>query len=232
MTRALNGPWTRHLHIASLFVLACTLAAATSPAEGADLTPRHIPGKPVRSELWPGLHDDLIIVKFVEGSRVRARDGRLVSLADRDLADANQILTDRPDLATSRLFARAEASLERERLEAQDRSGKEMADLNNYYKVVLARADIEVATALLDELNALPVVEIAYAEPIPEVALLDPAEAALRPRRWLRQILLLCLGDPLLKTFPFEHLAPFQSQGCGALAEWLGLGDRESHLLG
>ncbi len=156
--------------IALLTLVALIPLATTSEAR---LLPRHVPEKPVTSELWPGLRSDLIIVKFVEGSEVRLRDHRLVSYTDHDLTAANQVLTESVDLRVARLFTRAEESLERDRLRAQERSGKEMADLNNYYTVSLSHPGAEAAEALLDELNALPVVEIAYAEPIPELALFE-----------------------------------------------------------
>ena len=167
--------------VARAAALLLTIAGAGASAGAADLAPRHVPAKPDSFELWEGLRDDLLIVKFVEGSVVRARDGRLVSQANRDLAAANRILMERPGLVTSRLFTRDEASLARDRDDAQLRSGKAMADLDNYYRVDIARSSPEAAEALLAELNALDVVEIAYAEPIPQVALFRDEDET--PRR-------------------------------------------------
>jgi len=146
------------------------------------LVPRAIPEKPVRTELWPGLREDLIIVKFVEGSQVRLREGNLLSLANHDISAANGLLTNRDDFSLLRLFTRPELSLENERVSAQQRSGKQMADLNNYYQVRLLQPSRAAAEAFIDALNALTEVEIAYAEPIPEVAvwLGDPASSKAR----------------------------------------------------
>jgi len=183
MRSVLSRSRIRSHGLTALFMMALVVSGVTTIAQGADLIARHVPDKPAQSRLWPGLRDDLIIVKFVEGSRVRARDGRLVSLAKSDLTNANRILTERPGLVTNRLFSRAEASLERDRAAAQAASDREMADLNNYYAVRLERGSVVAAEQLIDELNALPEVEIAYAEPIPEPAVLDKDDPALRRRR-------------------------------------------------
>ncbi len=164
----------------TLILLALIMAAAVITTAGADLIPRHVPEKPEVSRLWPGLRDDLIIVKFVEGDAVRLRDGRLVSLTNGDLADANRLLAENPELALRHLFSRPEEGLERDRLRAEARSGNQMADLNNYYAVTLAEPGAARTEALLDALNALPEVEIAYAEPIPELASLDMRGEPLR----------------------------------------------------
>jgi len=163
--------------LATAILLAASFCALFLPVpaaaeDGQALQPRWVPAKPDHSQLWPGLRENLIIVKFREGSGVRLREGRLVSLAAHDLAAANELLAARSDRDLARLFHRSEAELEADRLRAQQRSGKEMADLNNYYQVTLRQASRPAAEALLEALNDLPVVEIAYAEPIPEPAVL------------------------------------------------------------
>lgn len=165
---------------AALAVLAVAAVGLSSPAPGADLTPRYVPAKPAQARVWPGLRDDAIIVKFVEGSEVRARSGRLVSMAKADLTNANRILTERAGLTTARLFSRPEISLDLDRAEAQAASGRELADLNNYYLVKLDNPGVAAAEQLINELNALPEVEIAYAQPIPEPAVMSAAEVAAR----------------------------------------------------
>ena len=229
MRGVLIGPMARWMRMAAMLFLVLSVTVPATLAEGAELTPRHLPDKPMRSVLWPGLHNDLIIVKFVEESQVRPREGRLVSLTNRDLADVNRILTERPGLATRRLFTRPEASLERERLEAQNLSGKEMADLNNYYQVAIENPGVEAAEALLDELNALPVVEIAYAEPIPEVALLEADEAALRPSRSRASALRETSSAASGGTPDFEPLQGYLGPaptGIDAYAAWTFAGGR------
>lgn len=142
------------------------------PAEATSgsLLPRHVRNKPAHSQLWPGLRSDLLIVKFVEGSEVRLRGGALSSAVGANLSAANLLLSGRSDLTVERLFSRPESALDADRAGAQSLSGRELADLNNYYALRLNAASVRDAEQLLDALNALEVVEIAYAEPRPEVA--------------------------------------------------------------
>jgi hypothetical protein len=141
--------------------------------QAAELRPRFVPEKPAASRLWQGLRSDLLIVKFVEEAPVRLRQGRLVSESSVDLSAANALLTETSSLEVARLFSRPEVVLDRERAEAQIRSGQALADLNNYYAVRLRAPSVQAAESLLDELNALSVIEVAYAEPIPQPALLE-----------------------------------------------------------
>ena len=161
------------LVLTGVFVLAvaCLLLASVTSA-WADLAPRYVPAKPDHSQLWPGLREDLLIVKFREGSEVRLRAGRLVSQTGDDLTASNALLVGRSELELARLFSRPEEDLASDRTRAQQRSGREMADLDNYYRITLREPSQAAAERLLDRLNALDIVEIAYAEPIPQLALL------------------------------------------------------------
>jgi hypothetical protein len=170
---------------AVLFFAGVLLLVASSAI--AALEPRYVRPKPVNPELWPGLRDDLIIVKFVEGSSVRMRGDRLVSETGYDLGAANALLTGRSDRVVRRLFTRSESALESDRQRAQARSGTEMADLNNYYTVSFP-GGVPAAEALLERLNALDAVEIAYAEPIPEPASFTPEETVRMQHRRSRSI--------------------------------------------
>lgn len=172
------SPLLRTSHIgAALFSISILILFGTIAHGGIDLIPRHIPDKPIESQLWPGLRDDLVIVKFVDTDQIRLREGRLISATSGDMTEANRLTAEDANLTLNRLFSRSEDALERDRLRAQTNSGKEMADLNNYYQVVLSQPSVRSVERLLDELNALPEVEIAYAEPIPELAVIEPLHA-------------------------------------------------------
>lgn len=157
------------------WLAAAALAAVgiASHAIASELRPRFVPEKPEQTRLWTGLRSDFVVVKFAEDVAVRLRDGRLVTSSSRDLSEVNRLLTERPDLVVSRLFTRPEQLLEAERLEGQNLSGQALADLNNYYAVKLTAPSVQAAETLIDRLNGLAEVEIAYAEPIPQPALLD-----------------------------------------------------------
>jgi len=75
-----------------------------------------------------------------------------------------------------RLFARTEAELDAEKREGESRIGEELADLNLYHNIFIADANPRDTEALIDQLNAMDSVEIAYAQPIAE-----PAQADIAP---------------------------------------------------
>ena len=111
---------------------------------------------------------DRVILKFDEGTRVRLVNGGLQSLDGRehDLAAVVDILGDTTQV--NRLFTRPvdDLRVERERLQQNvPPDSPLLADLNNYYR--LTTSGVEETTRLVNELNPLPLVEVAYAEPIP-----------------------------------------------------------------
>jgi serine protease len=157
------------------------------------LRERVVPAKSGGAAFGPGVRRDEIILKLVEGSRVRLSGGRLrfdrarvaakhAALLRRSGLDATRVqdelnVVDRllgadPAQRTERLFVRSEADLddEQETLEAQ--SGEELADLNLYYVV---RVSETRSAKLIEALNASPLVEIAYPVPVPVHAAADIA---------------------------------------------------------
>ena len=107
-------------------------------------------------------------VKFADGSGVRLRDGRLVSLTGRDLTALNGVLARYPGTVIERLFSRSEEDLAAEKASIEASSGRVQPDLNLYYRLTLA-AGADPAAAIAD-LSRLPVVERAYADPGPAPA--------------------------------------------------------------
>jgi hypothetical protein len=129
------------------------------------------------------------IIKFREGAHVRLRDRRFVRLADdltqqlplRDqhsqpdaqrlasqISLINQIVAARPGLDVSRLFLLPEERLDHERQAGEQMSRHALADLNLYYQLTVSSgADVDW---LLEELNALDIIEHAYLEPRIELA--------------------------------------------------------------
>lgn len=134
--------------------------------DGGGLEPRFVPQKPFFDGPLPdGVLETEIHLKFVQDSDVRLDDGEFVSPFS-DLAELNALLADFPDVDISRLFsARSVEELEAEKREIEARSGREQGDKNLYYLLTLPEVDDEVL--LLNELNALGIVEIAYPVPRP-----------------------------------------------------------------
>jgi hypothetical protein len=128
---------------------------------------REAPRKPATVELGDGDVADRFRVKFVEGSGVRVRDGRVVSLAGRDMAAVRRVLSDVPGARLLPLFSQSEGALTRMTEEAELRSGRTQADLNLHFHVEVAsdtsRAQVE---ALMNALNGLDIVEAVEGEPV------------------------------------------------------------------
>jgi hypothetical protein len=129
-------------------LLGCLLlwsaAAAAEP-----LRPRHPHAKPARTRFLPGDVPERIVIKFAEGSALRA-----AASAARALRNAGV-----PLRTIRRLFPLAPQQLDRLREHGQRRSARALADLNLYYEIALPRGTD--SAALCDALNALAVVELA-----------------------------------------------------------------------
>jgi alpha-tubulin suppressor-like RCC1 family protein len=112
-------------------------------------------------------------VKFREDRDVRVSDGGPVADNGPETAVLRDILARYPGTTFTRSQPRSEAAVdaERERLEA--RTGRELPDLNSWFDVDVA-GDIE---SLLEDLNALPSVELAVARPDAVTAPVDPLQS-------------------------------------------------------
>lgn len=182
-----RGP-DRRLFLAALALLVLALL----PPFGTDglassLQPRHVRSKAGLFRITPGHRTDRLVVKFREGMKVRLRNGRLSAPASppaaHDLAAVEALLASHPEARIERLLHRSEAVLDTERQQAQNLSRRELADLNNYYEILVEPATVQDAEEILSALNALPLVELAYAEPrIFDAGLPRDLEAPVRPR--------------------------------------------------
>ncbi len=188
----------------ALLSLSMLAFAPTADAAPQALKPRELIAKPSGRELAAETYVERIVVKFHEGSRVRLRDQRLVALAaERDAAerallagrglgderlqgDVMQVerLLERAPRASgvARLFDEPETALEARKASGERRGGQQLADLNLYFEVPLLPGTTSGRVAdLVAALNGLDGVEVAYAEPPPEPAMVDfGMDAALR----------------------------------------------------
>jgi len=143
-------------------VCAAAVPAVSDPVER--LQPRWVRSKPVHTQWRSGWHENLVVLKCVRESCVRLRNGRLVSLNGTSLYGLHQVLMTHGAPGVRRLFSRPESMLDQERASGQLLSGRELADLNLYYLLTTSAGDN--TTQLVDDLNALAVVELAYFEPV------------------------------------------------------------------
>ena len=157
--------------------------APSSPAADTD-GQRRIPAvKPTSTHPWLSAKASRteVEVKFREGSGIRLRGGTLAVIpsvssvgavagvsAPRQAASADDLAQVRSALAgmasIRRTFVEDETALDTSAARAAATSGREQADLNLYYRVVV-RPGVDV-DKVIAALNALPVVEVAYAAPV------------------------------------------------------------------
>lgn len=141
------------------------------------LTPRQTAVKPAATRIHREASINRIIVKLAEGTRPRLGDDGIVSLAGTDLAGINEILSGKARYQVRRMFGQSPEKLEKTQFLLGSRSHRQLADLNGYFVIdVTSPAEAE---DLINRLNALPEVEIAYPEPQPEPAVdIDPPTPA------------------------------------------------------
>ncbi|MDM7913980.1 MAG: hypothetical protein QUU85_01755, partial [Candidatus Eisenbacteria bacterium] len=118
-------------------------------------------------------------VKFVEGSNVRLESGRLED--DRlDLSPVRAALARASALEIRPTFTWDRATVRAWKAAGEAKSGAVGPDLSLWFDVRIAAGKAELARAI-NELNALPQVEIAHPAPIVEPAALPAASATVAP---------------------------------------------------
>lgn len=193
MSFARNAAWWLLLLGASAVLPA--FGEASNPS-GADRKERPVLTKPQKTIIDPNASQaDVIVLKFREGTGIRlgaaewvapagARspdDMRLLQRANLDEAQVsrglelvNALVQTNPNLTVARLFTRPEEELDEEKQIGEENSNEELADLNLYFHLFVDNGLVEDSEALIDSLNALEIVEIAYSQPIYRPAQAQP----------------------------------------------------------
>jgi hypothetical protein len=109
-----------------------------------------------------------VIVKLVEGARGRIADGDIISLCGKNTSDLNHIIGQYSIDEIKRIAVKSPELVEEEKYLLERSSGHQLADMNNYFAIDISSvADAEM---LVNRLNLLPIVEVAYPEPKPQLA--------------------------------------------------------------
>jgi hypothetical protein len=137
------------------------------------LIPRQPAQKSSSVSISPEAQIDRVIVKLISGARGRLADGKLHSLGGKNLSGLNNILENKSLRSIRRLTGKAPEAVEREKFIFENRCGHQLADMNNYFSIGVSSA--AEAEDLVNRLNRLAEIEIAYAEPQPTFAAdIDP----------------------------------------------------------
>lgn len=159
------------IYFSNIIALAATKNISTVLADSIKLEPRAIPVKPLNTIINPHTNISHIVVKFHDDSQVRKSGDRLITKSGTaSMIEPNNRLnlylgTDR----MRKLFNNVtELKLDIIRKVLQLNNKIELADLNNYYRIEIT--NYQEAENLINELNALEEVEIAYYKPMSEPA--------------------------------------------------------------
>ncbi len=163
-------------------------AMSTSAFSSASpLISRYLPTKAVVSVAdLSGLNKDKITVKFKEGTGVRGGAGDFFVKPDSFFSQAYTLtnveldLVELEDYVTltgadfNNLFTSGEQALSQLKVMGEQKSGKELADLNLYYEIPLPPwlSDSSIVS-FVNFINSFPSVEIAYLESVSSVATTD-----------------------------------------------------------
>lgn len=145
-------------------VAAQTDDGAKADEAGRALMERPVPPKPDAAVIPEGYSDRYVHVKLSEGQQIESGGGFWVS-AEADIAGLNAVL-DSTGSEVSAMFGGAPADLRAEKARIEAKSGREQADKSLWFIVEVP--DESDATTVIDGLNALSGVEIAYPEPLPQ----------------------------------------------------------------
>lgn len=107
-----------------------------------------------------------VVVEFNEGGIVRLRNERLVSLSGEDLSDFYNVMDNYEGVQIERYWSRSEEDLDNERKELEEKTGKDLPDLNSFYVVTIDNIDITSLLSLLEELKSLSIMAEAYELPV------------------------------------------------------------------
>lgn len=130
------------------------------PPTVGSLEARWVAAKPARVDDRAIMSRDKIIVKFVEGTSVRLRSGQLRANGS-PMGQIDAILAKYPEARVRSAFDTEERILDENKESGERISGKQLADLNNFYLITFP-TQTERGVALANELLALDVVETAY----------------------------------------------------------------------
>ena len=154
------------LYIFFIFIISAHSLIAEKKEESAvvALTPRVEALKPDVVSISPQAQISRVIIKFKDSYQVRMRADKFVSLKGNAVQSADEYLKPYINSSMRRLFKdKSETALSRNKEILQFRSKSELADMNSYFSI--ETESVSEARQLVEDLNRLESVEIAYIEP-------------------------------------------------------------------
>jgi serine protease len=167
----------------------------TLPASESCPLPRRAHAKPQHVVYWQGLYRDRVAFKLQDDLQLTLTRGPrqipaftvspgatyIPARLPSDLAALNATLAAANPQGIRPLFSTSAATLRSLRAQAEARSCRDLADLEQYYWMVLQKG--AQGEAVADQLNRSPLVEITFLPPIPRDADKPPATEDFEPRQ-------------------------------------------------
>lgn len=150
--------------LALLPALAGASLAQAKDASQAAQSERRAAKKPQKAKVPEGYSRTRLHLKFAEGTSIRLRGDRFVSLGGQDVSGVNAVLAKYRGTKVDRLFERSEQELASEHARIERKTRRDLADKNLYYRLVLRPGTS--TESVIGDLNELGIVELAYAEPL------------------------------------------------------------------
>ncbi len=156
--------------IIAIFILTAASSIVNSKQQkslsSVQIAPRILPQKPHNVQVSSNAEISRVIVKFKDSLQVRLRQNKIISQKGLSVQTADKLLKPFQNISLRRLFkTHTEQKLTRQKDIFQHRSKTELADLNSYYAI--ETQSVQEATNIVNQLNNLESVEIAYVEPSP-----------------------------------------------------------------
>jgi len=179
----------------------CGVADATA-FNSTELTPRAIAVKPQQTTLHRETAISHVVVKFRDDANVRYRDGFLKSPSYDEISEVDGLLRPYFDGRLRRLFHQfPEERLLADKNRLQSAVSQELADLNSYFRLEIS--DHAEAERLINALNKLDIVEIAYAQSFPVLCGdIDPPTPDFQPNQDYREAAPDGIDADYLNTLP------------------------------
>ncbi len=157
------------IFLAAVATNAAAFRAENKPATADNLKARRVPVKPSHISVSAEANTSKVIVKFKEGLVIQLSGNEFVSPANKsDLSPLRNALASSEKNLKKPLINRPNKSLKNLKVSLEASSGRKLADFSLYFTIdVSGPAEAE---RLVNDLNQLDMVEIAYPQPVPEEA--------------------------------------------------------------
>src|SRR3989344_4983945 len=130
-----------------------------------EFKPRVLLNRPLHTQLSSSFRNGMIVVQFADDSGVRLREGKLISITNANLDQLNNVLSQYPVSIERAFKSETEEEISGELYNLEMSKQEILRDSNLTYILRFPEMKYEDIEKFVDQLNTLPVGEIASVEP-------------------------------------------------------------------